>query len=119
VDFITRLPGRWKNDYKTFNLFTGSLHTSRSNEVRPVDQNKTGPFLQHIREVICGEDEKLYQYVLCWMAHIVQYPDKLGIMSLLRSIKGAGKSIFWNDFFGERILGKHLATTCHLEKALG
>jgi hypothetical protein len=34
-------------------------------------------FLNHLRSIVCGGDEELYEWVLMWLAHIVQHPDRL------------------------------------------
>lgn len=49
-------------------------------------------FLAHLRDIICGGDEGHCQWLLAWMAHLVQRPeDKPGTAVVLRGPKGAGK----------------------------
>jgi hypothetical protein len=51
-------------------------------------------FLNHLRNIVCGGDEQLYQWVLMWLAHIVQHPDQLaGTALVLRGPQGAGKTL--------------------------
>ncbi|BCL59468.1 hypothetical protein DGMP_01610 [Desulfomarina profundi] len=61
--------------------------------------------LQHIREVWCGGDEEMYEYVLNWLADMFQHPERPGKTALvLRSGQGAGKNIIADKviayFFG-------------------
>lgn len=51
-------------------------------------------FLDHVREVICNGNEAHFQWVLGWMAHMVQRPgEKPRSAIVLRGEKGAGKDI--------------------------
>lgn len=46
----------------------------------------------HIRDVVCNGDAKLFDYVISWLAHIVQHPgEKPGVALVLVGEKGAGK----------------------------
>lgn len=52
-------------------------------------------FLEHCRDVLCSGREDLYQYLLGWMARMVQEPGKPGEVAIvLRGDRGAGKSFF-------------------------
>jgi hypothetical protein len=66
--------------------------------------------------VICAGDETVYQYVLAWLAHAVQCPDRLPEVALaLRGGRGAGKGIFartFGELFGQHYL--QIANTKHL-----
>jgi len=54
-------------------------------------------YLAHVREVVCSGDETLYEWVLAWMAHMVQRPwEKPGTAIVLRSGEGTGKGVFAN-----------------------
>jgi hypothetical protein len=49
-------------------------------------------FLDHLRTVICAGDDSHYQWLLAWMAHLVQRPqEKPGTAVVLKGAKGAGK----------------------------
>jgi hypothetical protein len=63
-------------------------------------------FQAHIRDNLCQGNEENYQYLLKWMAWIVQNRRRSGIAVLLRSTKeGTGKG-FFAKFYG-RIFGPH------------
>lgn len=48
----------------------------------------------HMRHVLCGSDEGHFEYLLDWLAHMVQYPEqKPNVAVVLRGRKGTGKSI--------------------------
>lgn len=48
----------------------------------------------HLREVICGGREAEYEYLMDWLAHMLQFPaEKPGVALVLRSGKGTGKSM--------------------------
>jgi hypothetical protein len=50
--------------------------------------------VEHLLNVVCRGDFDLYQWVLMWLAHIVQYPTRLaGTALALRGAQGAGKSL--------------------------
>ena len=51
---------------------------------------------QHLLEVICSSDSTLYQYLICFLAHMVQYPQtKPGVMVTLLGRQGTGKGLFF------------------------
>jgi hypothetical protein len=62
----------------------------------------------HIRNVICGGDERLFRYVISWMACAVQHPERRAEVALvLRGAKGTGKGTFAHAFgylFGKSYL---------------
>ena len=54
-------------------------------------------FLDHLRDVVCGGGEREYQWLLGWMAHLIQHPEqKPGTAVVLRGAKGAGKDTVGN-----------------------
>ncbi|MDP8246439.1 MAG: DUF5906 domain-containing protein [Candidatus Hinthialibacter antarcticus] len=56
-------------------------------------------YLNHIRNIICNRNDELYQYVLAWMAHAVQYPAQRPETALvLQGGQGTGKGFFVNAF---------------------
>lgn len=65
----------------------------------PVEGTKHNKFLEHIRNNICTEDVELYNYVLDWMAQIIQYPEvKEDKAIVLRGSQGIGKGVFVKQF---------------------
>lgn len=63
-------------------------------------------YLAHLRENIAGNDEIIYQYLLGWMAHMIQRPDRrLGVSVVLRGKQGTGKGVMCTQL--GKLLGKH------------
>jgi len=72
---------------ETFNIFRGW-------PIEPKRGGKYDLFLDHIRDNICQGDSKLYTWVIMWIAHIFQEPDrKVGTALVLRGKQGVGKTI--------------------------
>ena len=63
-------------------------------------------WLQHVRDIICNGNEDHYQYVLNWLAHMIQQPDKKpGVAIIMKAGQGTGKGAFM-DPLGQ-IMGSH------------
>jgi hypothetical protein len=72
----------------------------------------------HIRDVICGGDPKVFTYTLGWLARMVQQPDKQGEVALvLRGKKGTGKGTLGNWMV--RLLGQHSVHVYHAKQLVG
>ena len=70
-----------------YNLWTGF-------SCSPVP-GECGPFLDHIRTVLCGDVQEYYDYLLGWMARLVQRPGSPGQSAVvLRGDRGTGKGFF-------------------------
>lgn len=110
IDFI---PYLYKDDIdiNIFNLFSGFRFDALIEDVEPEYYNDIKPILSHLKEVLCSDDEIIYDYVLKWIAHIVQKPcDKAGVpVILMKSEQGSGKNLFW-DFMGNVIGKKYIVT---------
>ena len=44
------------------------------NNLENVNQNIIDPFLKLIKEVICSNDDELYNYVIGWISIMIQHP---------------------------------------------
>lgn len=99
---------------KIFNTFTGFKH-------KPLDKFNPAliqPITQHIKEVWCKFEEKIYDYLLNLWAHIVQKPNiKTDTALIIKSTEqGAGKGIIV-DFLGDHVIGsKYYYYTENVEK---
>ncbi len=92
------------------NLWTGF-------SVKPVQGDCT-LFLAHIRDVICNGVAEHYDYLVRWMATIVQKRVRTGIAPLLRSDEeGTGKGFFAENF--GYLLGQHYQQINNPEQILG
>jgi len=66
-------------------------------------------FDDHIREIIASGNWEIYEWILAWMARIVQDPggERPGVCPVLRGLQGCGKGIFIKNFgslFGPHFL---------------
>lgn len=106
MEFIPflREPSNSTHTSKIFNTFAGYRHAY--DPAFTADETKFDLILRHIREVWCNDDATLYEYVLNWMAHLVQNPTrKMNVAILLKSsAEGAGKNSVC-EFFGKYVIG--------------
>jgi hypothetical protein len=83
-----------------YNLWTGFA-------VQPLPGDKHLRYLEHVRENICNGVDQHYDYLVKWMARVVQQPRTQSMVAVvLLGERGTGKSIF-GGFFGQ-IFGRHL-----------
>lgn len=66
----------------------------------PVSSEEIQPFIDYLKDVICGREPHTFPWVLAWIADIFQRPaEKPGTALVLHGKPGAGKT-----FLGEQIL---------------
>ncbi|PSH02650.1 MAG: hypothetical protein CXZ00_16335 [Acidobacteria bacterium] len=72
-----------------FNLFRGF----RAERMKRIENASCSLYLEHVRNVICDGDERLYRYIMAWLAHMIQEPgaDKPGTAIAIRGPQGCGK----------------------------
>lgn len=76
-----------------FNMWTGFA-------CLPQPGDKHERFLEHVFENICNANQEHYDYLIRWMARVVQHPRTQSMVAIvLLGERGTGKSIFC-DFFG-------------------
>ena len=81
-----------------YNLFVGT-------NILPT-KGDPGPVLTHIFEIWCRSNVVAYQYVINWLARMVQKPGEQGkTVIVIRSGEGAGKNIILDIF--DRYFGSH------------
>lgn len=79
------------DDPNVFSLFRGFTYGNDDT----VDMECVSLFLNHMKEVICNGDDKLYQYLISWIAFIIQNPgERTGVCLVLLSEPGSGKTLF-------------------------
>jgi len=84
---------------KEFNLFTGMAHNY--DPAFEVDTNKFNLLTNHLLEVWCGGNIEHHNWLLSWLANIIQHPQqKIGIAVVLHS-----EASLWNGL--ERSLAKN------------
>lgn len=116
IDFI---PYLYKDEVKNndiFNLFTG-FRFEPLDDIKETEYYDTiQPILSHLKEVLCSNNEDVYQYVIKWLSHLIQRPcDKAGVpVILMKSEQGTGKNLFW-DFMGQVMGKKYICTINNLD----
>jgi len=113
VDF---LPFPRNTPFHVYNTFTGLA----ASKLPPVDDNvNIDIFLQHMR-ILTGKEDASYQYLLKYMAHMVQRPGEIPKISLVfQSDQGVGKNVFFENF-GYSILGNdNVLQTAEMDKVIG
>jgi hypothetical protein len=95
---------------KKFNLFRGW----------PITPNPRGDcrlFLAHLRDIVCGGDADVFDYLMQWLANIFQKPeDRPGTALALQGVQGAGKGVI--SKYLKTVLGMHLLTVAGGEQLL-
>jgi len=106
---LTFAPGREISG--VYNLWRGF-----SLEPRPGERHKK--FLEHVHEDLCCGRQELYDYLLNWMALLVQKPDAPGQVAIvLRGRKGSGKGFFAKTFGS--LFGRHYLTVSNAKHLVG
>lgn len=68
--------------------------------------NKHERYLEHMRTNVCAGNEEHYDYLLKWMATVVQYPSHPGqVAVVLQGSRGVGKGQFVHHFGS--LFGRH------------
>ena len=85
----------------------------------PVVANSEGSWdllKAHIRDNICAGEPRAYEYLMSWMAYVVQHPGRpSGVAVVLRGSQGCGKGTLFKallQLFGRH--GKHFNKAEHL-----
>jgi putative DNA primase/helicase len=81
-----------------YNLYQGFAITPKKGPVEP--------YIQHIRQVLCNGDKRAADYVIGWLAHLVQQPhEKPSVAIVMKSVEGTGKGTFFEPI--KQIFGSH------------
>lgn len=82
----------------------------------PAKEGNFDLFMDHIRNNICSYNDTHFDYLIRWMASVVQFPDTQGHTAVvLRGKRGTGKSFFVNQF--GKLFGRHymaVSNSAHL-----
>jgi len=82
-----------------FNLYQGL-------RVKPDDSKSCEIYLSHLEKVICNGDQQAFKYLVGWLAHLIQRPDKKpSVAIVMKSVEGAGKGTMVKPLL--QILGVH------------
>ncbi|TCO77152.1 DUF5906 domain-containing protein [Chromatocurvus halotolerans] len=84
---------------------TGYYNSWRGFAVEPIPGD-CSLWHRHVRDVYCDGNHEHYEWVLKWLAALVQYPGKpVGTALACRGEEGTGKNAFWHPFI--KIFGYH------------
>ncbi|MGB0945158.1 MAG: toprim domain-containing protein, partial [Marinomonas sp.] len=96
-------------------FYKGKLNTYFGHGVEAIEhsQEDVAPYLDHIKQIICDNNEECYQYVINWLAHMIQKPEeKPGVAIIMKSGQGTGKGVFVEPL--RKIMGSHY---CYADKS--
>ena len=94
-----------KEENDKYNLFRGFLYDTGNYNY---DENIIKPFLNHLKFLVSNDSKQneLYEYILNWMAHIIQKPEEKTEVAIVfySIIEGVGKNILF-DIYAELLEG--------------
>lgn len=96
-----------------------TLNLWRGWAVEPDETASCSLFLSHIRQVVCDGNREYAEWVIGWLAHMVQRPEeKPGVALVLRGAKGAGKDTV-ADYVACMIGRRHAPTVAESDHIVG
>jgi len=103
------------NKKNIFNLFNGFNY---QDENKDYNLNDIQPLLDHIK-YLCNDETEVYEYVLNWISHIIQKPQRKTETALVfySHKEGIGKNIFTTIL--KKIFDGYVATDMKLDKLVG
>ena len=90
------------------NTFAGFKHNNKKMKLTKILQNSVDLFCSFIKEVICNNDDKQYEYILNWIANLCQGNKNSSILYLKSNIQGIGKSTL-TEFISEYVIGNKIS----------
>lgn len=73
---------------------------------------------KHIYKILCNSDPAKFEYVIKWLAFLVQHPEERPEVALVfKGEKGAGKSFLFEQF--KKIFGSHGAIIAEASRFIG
>jgi phage/plasmid-associated DNA primase len=100
-----------KSDLKSFNLWSGF------NSIPIKNLKLIKPILHHINYVWASNKKERYNYIINWLANIIQKPwEKNGTVLVFIGAQGCGKNILCNFLMRDLIGKKYSATIKNLDK---
>ena len=81
-------PARTPSERPQVNLFTGM-------ELAPSREGSCSRLIGHLH-LLCGERDRLFEWVLKWIAYPLQHPGtKMATAIVMYGFEGTGKNLFW------------------------
>lgn len=97
---------------------TGDVNLWRGFSVAPTPGTRHLRYLEHMFENICSGDQEHYDYLLKWMARVVQTPRTQSMVApVLLGDRGTGKSIFAGFF--SQIFSPHDLVVSNIDHLTG
>lgn len=110
---ITFHPAKGKYHMGKFNAYMG-----RGCEPIKCNESDVALYLEHVRTIICDNDNTTYQYVVNWLAHLIQKPEqKPEVAIVLKAGQGTGKGTFVDPI--GKIIGSHYLHAQSPEQVIG
>jgi hypothetical protein len=93
-----------------FNTWAGFMTTPKKGDC--------SKYLAHLKDVICAGDQEHYEFVVSWMAELVQRPErKIGCALVMKGGKGSGKGTIVKPL--AEALGRHYMYVSSMQALLG
>lgn len=84
----------------------------------PYEFSDIGAYLLHLDLIICSGDKACYEYLLNWLAHLVQKPmEKPEVAIVLKAGQGTGKGTFVDPI--GKIIGAHFVHLTEQSQVVG
>tara|TARA_R110000824_G_scaffold387325_1_gene582568 strand:+ start:1483 stop:4167 length:2685 start_codon:yes stop_codon:yes gene_type:complete len=105
------------NDPDIFNLWKG--YKISKSEADTYNEEDAFPILEHLLKRWCSNKPEVYEYVMNYLAHIIQKPyQKSGVVLTLKSDEGAGKGLILNHL--SAIIGEsHYVQINNIDQLIG
>jgi hypothetical protein len=95
-----------------FNTFYGFGANSMDYQMEDLDDGSDFSVLGFIKAVLADGDPLVYEYLLDWMRCVRHDPENpCGVALVFISKEGSGKNTFWEEFFGNLIMGEKNSLT--------
>lgn len=100
------------------NIFPGFMH--KYDENFNVDMSIVNVWLDHIKLVLCDNNEEIYNYLLKYFTNLLLHPcKKSGALLIIKGNQGSGKNSAF-DVFNKFVIGDSIAkTVCNMEQITG
>lgn len=100
------------DDPKVFSYFCGFSYDAVQND------ELVQPYLTHIKEIIANNDNVIYEYILNWLAQLIQQPvEKIGTVLVIIGGCGTGKNMFTTPMVN--LLGHYADETGDINNVIG
>jgi hypothetical protein len=105
-----------EEENRVCNLFWGFGSTPMEYDIESdnhlFDETRDDSILGFVKNVLANESSEIYEYLLDWMRrsrHDPEHPP--GVSLVFISEEGSGKNTFWEEFFGDLVIGLQYSLT--------